>query len=105
MNRASGRPALIWALALAGCIVGFVSIAWLIGQPGIPPLDRAVSDLLHGLSSAGLDAFMSTATILGATLVLASVAALAAILLALDRQRSDAAFVVVALAGSVILNE
>jgi undecaprenyl-diphosphatase len=77
----------------------------LIAQRGVPELDRAVSDFLHRLASPGLDAFMNAATNLGSTAVLALVVAIAAVVLPARRRPREALFVVIALVGSLWLND
>jgi undecaprenyl-diphosphatase len=94
-----------WAVALAGCLVAFVSIGWLVSQPGVPPLDRATTDVLHGLATPSLDTVMHAVTDLGSTAVLAALVGVVAVLLLLRERRADAAFIVVALAGSLLLND
>jgi len=99
------RPIAIWAVAFVACLSAFASIAWLIGQPGVPALDRAVTDFLHGFSGPLLDAFMDAATNLGSTAVLALVVAVSALLLAARGRLAEALFVVLALVGSLWLND
>ena len=100
------RPLAIWgAVAFLVCLVGFGVIAWLVGQPGIPPIDTASTDYLHGLASPTLDALMVGVTGLGSSVVLASTAGLAAVVLAIRRRRTEAVFVALALVGTLVLNE
>jgi len=93
------------AVAFLVCLVGFGAIAWLVGQPRIPLIDTASADFLHGFASPTLDTLMAAVTSLGSTVVLASVAGLAAVLLALRRQHLEAALVTLALVGTLVLND
>ena len=105
-ERRPTRPMATWgAVAFLVCLVGFGVIAWLVGQPGIPPIDTATTTFLHGLASPTLDALMVAVTGLGSSVVLASVAGLAAVLLAVRRRRAEAVFVALALVGTLVLNE
>ncbi len=105
-RRRPTRPVATWgAVAFLVCLVAFGMIAWLVGQPGIPPIDTASTDVLHGFASPTLDALMVGVTGLGASVVLASVAGLAAVVLAVRRRRAEAVFVALALVGTLVLNE
>ena len=96
----------IWgAAAFLVCLIAFGAIAWLVSQPGIPPIDTAMTDFLHGLASPTLDAVMDAATNLGSSAVLAVVVGLAVVLLVVRRRRAEAVFLVVALVGSLVLND
>jgi undecaprenyl-diphosphatase len=86
------------------CLVAFGLIAWRVGQPGIPPIDTATTTFLHGLASPTLDALMVGVTGLGSSIVLASVAGLASVVLAVRRRRAEAVFVALALVGTLVLN-
>lgn len=92
-------------VAFLVCLVGFGAIAWLVSQPGIPPIDTAATDVLHGFASPTLDALMVRVTGFGSSVALASVAGLAAILLAVRRRRAEAVFVALALVGTLVLND
>jgi undecaprenyl-diphosphatase len=96
---------ILGAAAFVVCLVGFVAIAWLVGQPGIPPVDSAATSFLHGLASPTLDRLMAAVTALGSSAVLAAVTGLAAVFLAVRRRWAEAAFVVVALVGALLLND
>ncbi len=93
------------ALAFVVCLVGFTAIAWLVSQPGIPPVDTAATTFLHGLANPTLDALMATLTGLGSSEVLASITGLAAVLLAVRRRRAEAVFVILALVGTLLLTD
>jgi undecaprenyl-diphosphatase len=93
------------AMAFLVCLVGFGLIAWLVSQPGIPPIDTATTVFLHGLASPTLDALMDAATFLGSSPVLAAVVGLAVVLLVVRRRRVEAVFIVIALVGTLVLND
>jgi len=93
------------AIAFLVCLVGFGLIAWLVSQPGIPPIDTATTVFLHGLASPSLDALMDAAPFLGSSPVLAAVVGFAVVLLVVRRRRAEAVFVVVAFAGTLVLND
>jgi undecaprenyl-diphosphatase len=96
---------ILGAVASLVCLIGFGVIAWLVSQPGIPPIDPAFTNFLHGLASPTLDALMIAVTNLGSSVVLAAVAGLAAVLLVVGRRRPEAVFIVVALVGTLVLND
>jgi undecaprenyl-diphosphatase len=93
------------AMAFFVCLVGFGLAAWLVSQPGIPPVDTATTAFLHGLASPTLDTLMEAATLLGSTPVLAAVVGSVVVLLVVRRRRAEAVFLVIALVGSLVLND
>lgn len=93
------------ATAFLVCLIGFGLIAWLVSQPGIPPIDGVTTDFLHGLASPTLDALMNGATWVGSSPVLTVVVALAVVVLVARRRRAEAAFIVIALVGTLVLND
>ncbi len=93
------------ATAFLACLVGFGLIAWRLSQPGIPVIDTATTVFLHGLASPTLDALMAAATFLGSSPVLAAVVGLAVVLLVVRRRRVEAAFLVIAFVGTLVLND
>ena len=96
----------IWgAVAFLVCLIGFGVIAWLVSQPEIPPIDTASTTFLHNLANPTLDALMVAVTDLGSTVVLAVVVGVAAVLLIVRRRRSEALFIVVALVGTLVIND
>jgi undecaprenyl-diphosphatase len=97
--------AALGAMTFLTCLTGFGLIAWLVSQPGIPPMDTATTAFLHGLANPTLDALMDATTLLGSSPVLAAVVGLAVVLLVLRRRRVEAAFTVIALVGSLVLND
>ena len=105
-RRRPTRTIVTWgAAAFLVCLVGFGVIAWRVSQPGIPPIDIATTTFLHGVASPTLDALMVGVTGLGSSVVLASVAGLAAVVLAVRRRRAEAVFVALALVGTLVLND
>jgi undecaprenyl-diphosphatase len=96
----------IWGwVAFLVCLVGFGAIAWRVGQPGIPQIDITTTDVLHGFANPTVDALMVAVTGLGSSIVLVSVAVLAAVLLAGRRRRTEAVLVVLALVGTFVIND
>ena len=93
------------ALAFVVCLGGLTAMAWLVSQPGIPPVDTAATSFLHGLASPTLDALMTALTGLGSSVVLAAIAGLAAVLLVARRRRAEAVFVALALVGALLLSD
>jgi undecaprenyl-diphosphatase len=87
------------------CLVGFGLIAWMVSQPGIPPIDTATTVYLHGLANPTLDAYMDAATFLGSSPVLIAVVGVAVVLLVIRRRRVEAVFLVVALVGTLVHND
>ena len=97
---------MIWgAVAFLVCLIGFGVLAWRVNQPEIPSIDAAFTDFLHGLANPTLDALMNSVTDLGSTVVLAVVVGVAAVLLVVRRRRPEALFLVVALVGTLVLND
>lgn len=95
----------VWAaVAFILCLVAFAALAALVRQPGIPTLDSSTTSLLHTGASPTLDDLVTAVTGLGSTLVLAVVAGIAAAALVSRGHPTVALFVVVALVGSVVLN-
>jgi undecaprenyl-diphosphatase len=92
-------------MAFLVCLVGFGLVARLVSQPGIPPIDTATTALLHSLASPTLDALMDAATFLGSSPVLAALVGLAVVLLIVRRRRMEAVFIVIALVGTLVLND
>ena len=95
---AGGFALLVACLAVLGHLVGE------IGEQESRALDTQVNPLLHALASPGMDDLMTAITSLGAIPVVPVVLGLAAGMLAIARRRREAAFLVVAVAGSVALN-
>jgi undecaprenyl-diphosphatase len=93
------------AVAFLVCLIGFGLIAWVVSQPGIPPIDTATTAFLHGLASPTLDGLMNAATALGSSPVLAAVVGVAVVLLVVRRRRMEAVFLVIALVGTLVLND
>jgi undecaprenyl-diphosphatase len=93
------------AMTFLVCLVGFGLLAWLVSQPGIPPIDTATTAFLHGLASPTLDTLMAATTVLGSSPVLAAVVGLAVVILVVRRRRVEAAFIVIAFVGTLVLND
>jgi undecaprenyl-diphosphatase len=93
------------AMTFLVCLIGFGLIAWLVSQPGIPPMDTATTAFLHGLANPTLDALMDATTLLGSSPVLAAVVGLAVVHRVVRRRRVEAAFTVIALVGTLVLND
>jgi undecaprenyl-diphosphatase len=93
------------AMAFLVCLVAFGLIAWLVSQPGIPPIDTAMTDFVHGLKSPALDRLMDAATFLGSSPVLAAVVGLVVVILVVRRRPIEAALIVIALIGTLVLND
>jgi undecaprenyl-diphosphatase len=93
------------AIAFLVCLIAFGLMAWLVSQPGIPPIDTATTEVLHGFANPTLDVIMGAATVLGSSPALAAVVGLAVILLVSRRRRAEAAFLVIAFVGSLVLND
>jgi undecaprenyl-diphosphatase len=93
------------AMTFLVCLVGFGLIAWLVSQPGIPPIDTATTVFLHGLASPTLDAVMEAATFLGSSPVLAAVVGFVVVILVVRCRREEAGFIVVAFVGTLVLND
>jgi undecaprenyl-diphosphatase len=87
------------------CLAGFGLIAWQVSQPGIPLIDTAFTDFLHGLASPPLDLLMTAVTNLGSSTVLAAGVGLGAVLLVVRQRRAEAVFIVFALVGTLVLND
>lgn len=68
-------------------------------------LDALVTPLLHGLSNPALDGIMGAFTEVGSTVVVVPLLAVALAVLAWRRHRREALFLVVAMAGSLALNQ
>jgi undecaprenyl-diphosphatase len=68
-------------------------------------MDLDMTRFLHGLAGPTLDALMAAATGLGSTVVLATVVAAAVAVLAMARHPREALFLVLALCGSLVLND
>ena len=97
------RP--LGALAYAAALIAFGALAWLVRQPGIPPIDPAVTRALHDPASPSLDALMNAVTGLGSSVVLVAVVACVAGVLAVRRHRAEAVLLVLALGGTLVLND
>jgi undecaprenyl-diphosphatase len=92
-------------LVVLACLLVLGVIAEDIREQEAITLDAIVTPFLHGIATPGLDAFMRTATDLASTPVLGTVLAVAVVLLVRAGRRREALFLVVAIGGSVVLNQ
>jgi undecaprenyl-diphosphatase len=92
-------------VALFACLLVLGSIAEDVHDQEASALDALVTPLLHGLSNPTLDAVMGALTDVGSTVVVVPLLAVALALLAWRRHRREVLFLVVAMAGSLALNQ
>jgi undecaprenyl-diphosphatase len=92
-------------VALLACLLVLGSIAEDVHDQEASALDALVTPLLHGLSNPTLDAVMGALTDVGSTVVVVPLLAVALALLAWRRDRREVLFLVVAMAGSLALNQ
>ena len=92
-------------VALFACLVVFGAIAEDVHEQEASALDALVTPLLHGLSNPTFDAVMGALTDVGSTVVVVPLLAVALALLAWRRDRREVLFLVVAMAGSLALNQ
>jgi undecaprenyl-diphosphatase len=92
-------------IALFACLLVFGAIAEDVHEQEANALDALLTPLLHSLSTPTLDAVMNAFTDLGATMVVLPLLVVALVLLAWRRHRAEALFLLVAMVGSVVLNE
>jgi membrane-associated phospholipid phosphatase len=109
IGQTAARSRILLALAgflvVLGCLLVVGRIAEEIHEQEAIALDAVATPFLHGLASPAMDAFMRTATELGSTPVVATLLGLAVIGLLWKGRRREVAFLVVAIAGSVALNQ
>jgi membrane-associated phospholipid phosphatase len=107
----AGRQRWRLVLAAAGflivlaCLLALGAIADDIHEQEAIALDAIVTPLLHGIASPGLDTFMLVLTELGSTLVVVPALAGAVVVLVRVGRRREAAFLAIAIGGSVLLNQ
>jgi undecaprenyl-diphosphatase len=92
-------------IALFTCMLVFGAIAEDVHGQEANALDTLLTPLLHSLSSPFLDSAMNALTALGSPPVVLLLLAVALTLLIWRRHRAEALFLVVAMVGSVVLNE
>lgn len=102
-----------WRIVLAGggflivlaCLLVLGAIAEDIHEQEAIALDSIVTPFLHGIATPGLDTFMRVMTELGSIIVVGPVLVVALVALVWARRRREAVFLVVAIGGSVVLNQ
>jgi undecaprenyl-diphosphatase len=100
------RRILAGFVAMVVCLLVLAVLAATIRRQQLNGIDAAITPFLHGLASPALDTLMQGATFVGSDPVLFAVAALTvAWLMALKRPRREPLFLVVALGGSIALNQ
>ena len=107
-TRANSSRTILLAVGLAGlslCLFAFGVLAEDVRSQEAGFLDAAVTPFFHGLASPPLDAAMNAASFIGSDPTLLTVLIAAAVVLGLWGRRREAIFVVVALAGSLVVNE
>ena len=92
-------------VALFACLLVFGAIAEDVHEQEANALDSLLTPLLHSLSNPTLDAVMNGFTDLGSTIVVLTLLVLALVLLVWRRHRVEALFLLVAMVGSVAINE
>ena len=92
-------------VALLACLLVFGVIADDVHEQEANALDALLTPLLHSWSSPTLDAVMNAFTDLGSTLVVLPLLVVTLMLLVWRRHRTAALFLLVAMVGSVALNE
>ncbi len=101
----SAAPIVVAGFALVfGSLIVFGILAEGVRSQEVYALDRFASPYLHSLASPALDAALQSATFIGSNVVLIPVALAVVALLLLARQGREAFFVVLAIAGSLLLN-
>jgi membrane-associated phospholipid phosphatase len=107
VERGATRQTVLLLLGLLGivaCLVVFGVLAEDVRAQEAIALDARATLFLHSLASPTLDAVMNTATFLGSEFTLVPVLVLSVTFLVVRGHRREAAFVVVAIAGSVLVN-
>jgi undecaprenyl-diphosphatase len=88
------------------CLIVLGVLAAIIRRQQLNGLDAAISPFLHGFSSPALDAVMEAATFVGSDPVLIGLLIVVlAVLVIGHRPRRELLFLIVALVGSIALNE
>jgi undecaprenyl-diphosphatase len=91
--------------AVFACLLVLGKIAEDVHEQEANALDALATPLLHGLSNPTLDAVMRAFTDLGSTVVVAPLLVVAVALLIWQRDRREALFLAVSMAGSLALNQ
>ena len=92
-------------IALFACLLVFGAIAEDVHEQEANALDALLTPLLHSLSSPTLDAVMNGFTDIGSTMVVLPLLVVALVLLVWRRHRAEALFLLVAMVGSVVIDE
>jgi Membrane-associated phospholipid phosphatase len=92
-------------IALFACLLVLGAIAEDVHEQEANALDALLTPLLHSLSTPTLDAVMNGFTDLGATMVVLPLLVVALVLLVWRRHRVEALFLLIAMVGSVVINE
>lgn len=106
-GRALRRRGLLLAAGFGGvlaCVTILARLAWIARRSRADALDDGATSFLHGFASPQLDALMNAASFLGTDASLATLAGLLALGLTRAGRRREALFVVVVLAGSILVN-
>ena len=92
-------------IALFACLLVFGAIAEDVHEQEANALDSLLTPLLHSLSNPTFDAVMNGFTDLGSTIVVLTLLVVALVLLVWRRHRVEALFLLIAMVGSVVINE
>jgi undecaprenyl-diphosphatase len=92
-------------IALFACLLVFGAITEDVHEQEANALDALLTPLLHSLSNPTLDAVMNGFTDLGSTMVVLPLLVVALVLLVWRRHRVEALFLLIAMVGSVVINE
>ena len=98
-------PIAAGAIAVLACLVGFGLIADEVREREAVALDDLLTPLLHSIATPGLDQVMTGVTTLGSTQVVLPLLVVVIVGLLWRNHRREAAFLVVAVAGSVLIDE
>ena len=93
-------------MAFLICLFAFGLIAWLVSQPGIPPIDTATTGFLHGLASPDPRRAHGRRDLCRLEpRARSGRGACRCPALSSDRRRAEAIFIVIALVGTLVLND
>ena len=95
---------LLGLLVITACLVVFGTLAENVRAQEASTLDAVATPFLHALASPALDGLMKGATFAGSELTLLPVTFVVVAYLILRGHRREAAFVLIAIAGSVLVN-
>ena len=94
-----------WCLALTLCLLAFGVLATVALRPGVDAFDRSVTTQLHSAAGPTMDTVMHGVTSLGSTALLTALVGVGALVLLRRRDHAEAALLVTALVGTLVLNE